>query len=253
LFDKDTLDTLDSYGSNIRVQTRGDDILRVLPVKNDLINQDWISDKTRFSIDSFSLKKEREFSNSTRDELFSTLLDNLNYDDNEKNLNVQFVVGPHVDVESLNALEKFSSRFGSNGVLICDQNGGLSADWGGSFSMHSGLNGIENSDCLLLVGTSPKTELPLLNARLRSSFLRDNTKIASIGSSIESGFPIPTGGLSLDAFESFLLGSHPFSKEFAQAKNPTIILSSSLFESSNDIYISELLEQFSIISSFSVN
>jgi NADH dehydrogenase/NADH:ubiquinone oxidoreductase subunit G len=129
LTDTDTVDTMDSVGSNVRVQTRGNEVLRVLPVKNDDINQDWITDKTRFCLDAF--KTERLSGEINESDLLQSLVDNFSYSD-EGRLGVQIVLGPHVDLETLSSAEAFSSRFNANSLLVSDGKGGLCSDWGGS-------------------------------------------------------------------------------------------------------------------------
>jgi hypothetical protein len=104
---------------------------------------------------------------------------------------------------------------------------------------------LEESDCLLLVGTDVKQELPLLNARLRSSFLRDQTSMAHLGSTADSGFPVPSAGLGMSDFEKFVSGQHDFCKVWASSDNPKLVLSSSLFENSRNEDLSELLDLFS--------
>jgi hypothetical protein len=120
---------MDSLGSNVRVQTRGNDVLRVVPVKNDTINQDWISDKTRFCLDAFTTNREMSSKSST--DLVTSLVDNFKFS-NDGSLGVQIVLGPHVDLETVAAAEAFSSRFDANPVLISDFNGDLNNDWGSS-------------------------------------------------------------------------------------------------------------------------
>jgi len=129
LVDTDSVDTIDSFGSNIRIQTRGNDILRVLPVKNDSVNQDWISDKTRFFIDSISFGRNFKIKSSSN--ILTTLVDNFIFSTEEK-LSVQFVVGPQVSLETLNSIQTFSNRFCCNNVLVSDYKGNLFTDWGGS-------------------------------------------------------------------------------------------------------------------------
>jgi NADH dehydrogenase (ubiquinone) Fe-S protein 1 len=123
-------------------------------------------------------------------------------------------------------------------------------EWGGSYTLSAGLSGVEEADCLLLVGVSPTQDLPLLNARLRSSFLRDNSEMASMGSTITSGFPVPSVGLGLVEFKEFIQGQHPFSVVWAQAENPKLVLSSSLFEEFGDD-LNTLLDLFGSVSGFS--
>lgn len=115
--DTDSVDTIDSLGSNIRVQTRGNDILRILPVKNDSVNQDWISDKTRFCLDSFNFG--RNFIIKSSSELLIMLIDNFSLS-KSGDLEVQFVVGPHTGLETLSSIQSFSNRFGCNKVLVSD-------------------------------------------------------------------------------------------------------------------------------------
>jgi NADH dehydrogenase/NADH:ubiquinone oxidoreductase subunit G len=107
------------------VQARGNDPLRILPVKNDSINQDWISDKTRFCLDAFSAGRNMAISSIS--DLFTTLCDKVSFD-SAGNLKIQFVAGPHTDLETLSAAQAFSSRFGANTVLLADTSGDLSFD-----------------------------------------------------------------------------------------------------------------------------
>jgi NADH dehydrogenase/NADH:ubiquinone oxidoreductase subunit G len=153
-------------------------------------------------------------------------------------------MGPHVDVETLYAAKAFCSRFNANTVLVSDMKGDLQTDWDGLSSLNAGLGGIEESDCLLLVGVDLKQELPLLNARLRSSFLRDQTSMAHLGRTSDSGFPVPSAGLGIRDFEQFVKGKHSFCQSWASAKNPKILLSSSLFESSESDNLRSLLTSF---------
>jgi len=108
------------------------------------------------------------------------------------------------------------------------------------------LPSLEDSDCILFVGVDLKKELPLLNSRFRSSFLRDKTVFATMGSTTDSGFPMSSAGLSLDDFSLFVGGNHPFCASFAQAKTPKIILSSSLFEQAQSGIIKSILSQLSL-------
>jgi len=107
------------------------------------------------------------------------------------------------------------------------------------------LDSLESSDCILLVGVDLKQELPLLNARLRSSFLRDNSSISSIGANSDSGFPTPSLGLGIDELESFIEGRHPLCSLFAQADNPKLVISSKLFDGSNGAILSSMLDMLS--------
>jgi len=113
----DTFDVIDSVGSSIRVQTRGNEVLRILPIKNDAVNQDWISDKTRFCLDSFSFG--RKYSSTTSlSGLLTLVKDNLSF--LESGSGVQFVVGPQIGLETLRSIQLLTSRFGCNKVLVSD-------------------------------------------------------------------------------------------------------------------------------------
>ena len=98
---------------------------------------------------------------------------------------------------------------------------------------------------MVLVGVNLKQELPLLNSRLRSSFLRDNSKVACIGSSSDGGFPIASLGLGLEDLESFVEGRHAFCSLFAKAGSPKLVLSSELFDKTGGLCVSSLLDTLS--------
>ena len=107
------------------------------------------------------------------------------------------------------------------------------------------MESLEFSDCILLVGLDLKQELPLLNARLRSSFLRDNSTIASIGSTPDSGFPTPSLGLGIDELVSFIEGRHRLCSLFATAINPKLVISSELFGTGDGVPLLSLLDTLS--------
>jgi NADH dehydrogenase (ubiquinone) Fe-S protein 1 len=129
LVDTDTVDTMDSLGSNIRVQTRGNDVLRLLPVKNDSINQDWITDKSRFCLDAFNVDRAPTLDDNS--DLLLSLVDNIDVS-SEGGATIQFVLGSAVDTETVFAARSFASRFSANPVLMADTKGRLNVDWDGS-------------------------------------------------------------------------------------------------------------------------
>jgi NADH dehydrogenase/NADH:ubiquinone oxidoreductase subunit G len=120
---------MDSLGSNIRVQTRGNDVLRLLPVKNDSINQDWITDKSRFCLDAFNVDRAPTLDDNS--DLLLSLVDNIDVS-SEGGATIQFVLGSAVDTETVFAARSFASRFSANPVLMADTKGRLNVDWDGS-------------------------------------------------------------------------------------------------------------------------
>jgi len=94
------------------------------------------------------------------------------------------------------------------------------------------------------VASDLKKELPLFNARLRSSFLKDNSTISSIGCNSDNGFPVPSLGLGIQEFESFIEGRHPICSLVSKSSNAKVVLSSEIFSSSDSAFVSYLLALF---------
>ena len=196
----ESVDVMDSVGSNIRVDTRGTEIMRIIPRLNEEINEEWISDKTRFSYDG--LKRQRLTKPMIRNEkgnfdsvewleAFEFIKKNVKGQGSVDPSQVVGVVGGLVDVETVFTLKKFLSQQGSS-TVISEFGGGkdLQQDFLTNHTFNSSIQGIEESDLLVLVGTNPRKEAAIINARIRKRSLQGNFQRAYLGPDLDTDYTV---------------------------------------------------------------
>ncbi|XP_010551692.1 PREDICTED: NADH dehydrogenase [ubiquinone] iron-sulfur protein 1, mitochondrial-like [Tarenaya hassleriana] len=231
----ETIDVNDAVGSNIRVDSRGPEVMRIVPRLNEDINEEWISDKTRFCYDG--LKRQRLSDPMIRD--VDGRFKAVNWRDalavvagiahQVKPDEIVGIAGQLSDAESMMALKDFVNRMGSNNVW-CEGNGvGLDADLRYRYLMNTGINGLENADLFLLVGTQPRVEAAMVNARIRKTVRASNAKVAYIGPPADFNYDCKHLGTGPETLEEIVSGRHPFCSALKNAKNPAILLGSGLF------------------------
>ena len=191
----ESVDVLDGLGSNIRVDTRGAQVMRVLPRLNDDVNEEWISDKTRHAVDGLRyqrldrpyVRKGGKLVEATWDEAFGAIAAKLKGVDGAK---IAAIVGDQCDAESMVALKDLASALGSPNI-DCRQDGArLEGGPRGSYIFNPGVRGIDQADAILLIGTNPRWESPVLNARIRKRYLSGRCAVASIGPSVDLTYPV---------------------------------------------------------------
>ncbi len=182
----ETIDVMDAVGSNIRVDARGRDVMRILPRLHEEINEEWISDKTRFIWDG--LKRQRldrpyvrengKLRPASWDEAFAAVAAKLKSTPAER---IAAIVGDLVPAEAIKARKDLMAAIGTP-HLDCRQDGAPLSGARESYLFNSGIAGIERADRILLIGADPRREAPLVNARLRKAWLANlGIKIALIG------------------------------------------------------------------------
>lgn len=227
----ESVDVMDAVGSSIRIDARGGEVLRVLPRLNEDVNEEWISDKTRYAIDG--LKRQRldrpyvrgadgKLKPATWAEAFAAIKAKVAGVAGSK---IAGIAGDLVDVESTVALKDLLNALGSQN-LDCRQDG---ATFDGSsragYIFNSGIAGIENADIVLLIGTNPRWEAPLVNSRIRKTYLTGKLKkVAVIGQNIDLTYPTDWLGNSGSVLTDLANGTHAFAETLRNAKNPLIIL-----------------------------
>ncbi|CDO54753.1 hypothetical protein DV113_000644 [Geotrichum candidum] len=247
----ESIDVLDGLGSNIRVDSRGVEVMRVLPRLNDDVNEEWISDKTRFAVDG--LKNQRlttplikvgdKFETSTWNDALQAIADartRLNVKDNE----FKGIAGDLVEVESLVALKDLANSLNSENLTI-DTNSlppVHGVDIRSNYLFNSSINGIEDADVILLVGTNPRHEAAVLNARIRKQFLRSDLEIGLVGEEFDSTFWVEHLGNNASALTAALEGE--FGKKLAGAKKPFIIVGSGVTEHADAAAIYKTVGEF---------
>nr|XP_020490125.1 NADH-ubiquinone oxidoreductase 75 kDa subunit, mitochondrial [Labrus bergylta] len=234
----ESIDVLDAVGSNIVVSTRGGEVMRILPRLNEDINEEWISDKTRFAYDG--LKRQRltqpmvkneseQLVPTTWEDVLTRVAGALQGVEGNK---VAAVVGGLVDAEALISLKDLLNRLNSDN--LCTEEvfpmAGAGSDLRSNYLLNTGITGIEEADVLLLVGTNPRYEAPLFNARIRKSWLHNELQVALLGKKVDLTYTYDHLGESGTVLQEIASGAHPFSQVLAKAKHPVVVVGSSCLQ-----------------------
>jgi NADH-quinone oxidoreductase subunit G len=225
----ESIDVHDALGSNIRVDVRGREVMRVLPRVNEDVNEEWISDRTRFAVDG--LKRQRldrpyirvdgKLRPATWDEAFDALAARLR---DVPGSRIAAIAGDLCDAESMTALKDLMTALGSPN-LDCRQDG---AKIGGAaragYLFNSTIAGIEEADALLLVGANPRWEAAVLNARIRKRWLSGRLKIGVVGPRLDLTYKYEHLGAGPQTLKDIADGTHAFAATLKAAQNPMLIV-----------------------------
>jgi NADH-quinone oxidoreductase subunit G len=229
----DSIDVMDAIGCNIRVDTRGNEVMRILPRLNEDINEEWINDKTRFAGDGLKrqrldqpyVRKNGKLQPVSWTEAFTAIANKLRETPPSR---VAAITGDLADCESMFALKLMMQTIGSP-HMDCRQDG---ADYDistrASYIMNSGVAGIDQADAILLIGTNPRIEGTLVNARIRKRWLRGGCRVGLIGPKVDLSYPYRHIGNGPQAIRDLLNGQHEFAKILQAAKKPMLILGASV-------------------------
>ncbi len=225
----ESIDVMDAVGSNIRVDARGAEVLRVLPRLNEEVNEEWISDKTRYACDGLRLqrldkpyvRKDGKLQPATWQEAFAAIRQRL---DGVAGNRIAAIAGDQADCEAMVALKALMTGLGSPN-MDCRQDGAkLDRQSRAGYIFNSGIAGIESADALLLIGTNPRWEAAVLNARIRKRHLMGKFPIALIGEARDLGYPYEHLGTDPSALKKLETARGDFAKAFKAAQRPMIII-----------------------------
>jgi NADH-quinone oxidoreductase subunit G len=229
----DSIDVFDAVGSNIRVDVRGPEVMRVLPRTNEDVNEEWIADKSRHAIDGLLrqrldqpyVRKDGKLAPASWPEALAAIAARMKGVAGAK---IAAIAGDMADAEALIALKDLMTGLGSPN-LECRQDGGRfnPANRAG-YLFNSTIVGIDQADAFLIVGANPRWEAPLINARIRKRFLtlRENFKAAVIGANLDLTYPYEYLGAGPQTLADVAEGRHPFAEALKNAKAPMLILGS---------------------------
>ncbi len=225
----ESVDVMDAVGSNIRIDSRGNAVLRVLPRLNEAINEEWISDKTRYACDGLQrqrldrpyIRVDGKLKPASWDEAFEAIARRLDGLAGEK---IAAIAGDLACVESMVALRELMEKLGS-GNMDCRQDGAkLDPDDRASYLFNTTIAGLEQADLILLVGANPRWEAPLVNARIRKRYLKGGLKVYNIGVSHDLTYPVEQLGNDPLLLAQIAEGKHPLAAAIQAAKHPVVIL-----------------------------
>jgi NADH-quinone oxidoreductase subunit G len=229
----DSIDVFDAVGSNIRIDARGPEVMRVLPRTNEDVNEEWIADKSRHAIDGLLrqrldqpyVRKNGKLAPASWPEALAAIAARMKGVDGAK---IAAIAGDMADAEALIALKDLMTGLGSPN-LECRQDGGrFDPASRAGYLFNSTIVGIDQADAFMIVGANPRWEAPIINARIRKRFLtlRENFKAAVIGANLDLTYPYDYLGAGPQTLADVAEGRHPFAEVLKNAKAPMLILGS---------------------------
>jgi NADH-quinone oxidoreductase subunit G len=223
----ESVDVMDAQGCNIRVDTRGPQVMRVLPRLNDEVNEEWIADKARHACDGLMrqrldrpyIRRGGKLQPASWAQAFAAIASKVG--EPEK---VAAIVGDLAAAEEIKALKDLMTALGSSNI-DCRQDGAkLEALPRQSYLFNTSIAGVEAADALLLIGTNLRWEAPVLNVRIRKTWLASNIKIANVGVAYDLTYPVQQLGETAGVLEQIASGAHPFAQVLKDAKRPMLII-----------------------------
>ena len=245
----ESIDVMDAVGSNIRIDTYNWEVKRILPRLNNDINEEWISDKTRYSCDGLLkqrldvpyIKKDNKLQKSNWDEAITLLADKI------QSINPNEIgghIGDMVNMENALSFKKFFAILKSKNLEFREKKFYINSSEKINYIFNSSIKGIEESDLILLIGSNPRHEATMLNARIRKTFVKKRIPIFSIGDPGELTYDYTVIGNTTDDLKKILDNEHEFSKKLSSSNKPIIIIGESALELESGKYILEGFKNF---------
>ena len=240
----ESIDVMDAVGSNIRIDTYGWEVKRVLPLINEDINEEWISDKTRYACDGLLnqrldtpyIKYNGKFEKASWPEVFKIIKSRI---ENTPKNKIGGFVGDLTNMETSFIFKEFFDRtIESDYYDFRTSNRFIDDDERENYIFNSSINGIEQSDLIFLIGTNPRYEATILNARIRKSFVNNNTKVISLNDIGNLTYPYESLDGQTKTLKDILENKHKLSNILKSSKKPMIIIGESFFnlKSSKNIF-----------------
>ena len=248
----ESIDVMDAVGSNIRVDTYGWEVKRILPRINEDVNEEWISDKTRYACDG--LKNQRldtpfirvgdKFSKISWDEAYKVLKSKLDSTEFEK---VGCFTGDLTNMETaFAARELFNKVLKSSLIDSRSDNYYVNFSEKENYRFNSGIAGIEESDLILMIGCNPRYEATILNSRIRKSYIKSKLPIYSTNNIGDQTYPYEILDNSTNFIKDIIDGKNELSEKIINSAKPIIIIGQSVLKMKSGKYIFEELKKFLI-------
>ena len=225
-----SIDVFDAVGCAIQVDVRGREVMRILPRQNDEVNEDWIADKARFSYDGLKVQRlDRPYARGkdgylhpvSWEEALTVIAERLQHIPGD---HVAAIVGDMVDAEAMIALKDFMEALGSPHLDCRQDRVKIKNEARCGYLFNTSIGGIEKADFCLLIGTNPRWEAPLINARLRKNYLFTGLPVALLGAPHDLGYPVDHLGEDPLILEKIKRGRHPLSAKLKAAEYPMMIV-----------------------------
>mgnify|MGYP000707351460 CR=1 FL=1 len=237
-----SIDVMDGLGANILIGTRSSEVIRILPLRNDAINEDWLSDRSRFAFDGLKnqrldrpyIRKSGKLMPCSWDEAIEAISHAaLEVPASE----IAAAIGALADLESIYLLKKLMDNLGSNNMLSNQFGYKIDTTSRSNYLFNSTITGIEESDLCLIIGANMRHNATLLNSRFGRMVRDGKIEVARIGEGGDQTYPIEELGNSTDILQQIMEGKHAFAKKLKKAKNPIIIVGDAAYSRSDGLDI----------------
>ncbi|WP_347939093.1 NADH-quinone oxidoreductase subunit NuoG [Rickettsia oklahomensis] len=238
----------DAEGSNIRIDSRGDEVMRILPRVNEEINEEWISDKNRFSYDGLKyqrldcpyIRKNGKLVEASWSEALNTIADKI------KSINPKQIAafaGCFAPVEAMFMLKILLQKLGSNNYSVNQLNYKIDTSERGNYLFNTTIAGVGKADLCLLIGANPRQIAPILNSRIGQRVRVGSLKVARIGAGHNQTYEIQDLGSDIKIIEELVIGTHEFTKVLKAAKYPIIIVGDGVYARDDGYAILSLIHK----------
>jgi len=251
----ESIDVMDAVGSNIRIDTYGWEVKRILPRLNNEINEEWISDKSRYSCDGLSkqrldspyIKKNNKLIKSSWDETINLISNKIKDLDSSQ---IAGHVGDLVSIENSFAFKKLFKKINSQNLEFRERKFYINPNDKMNYIFNASIKKIEEADLILLLGTNPRHEATMVNARIKKAHKLNKTPIYSVGKPGDLTYNYEILGDSSLDIKNLINGKNDFSKKFLSSKKPLVIIGESLLEIPSGQFIFEEMKEFLMNNNF---
>ncbi len=246
----ETIDVMDAVGSNIRVDTYGWEVKRILPRINEDINDEWISDKTRYACDGIKnqrldtpyIKTQGKFKETSWDFALNNIAEKIKESLPEK---IAGITGDLTNMETLYIVKEFFQKtIKSKNLESRTDDFYVNNEDRQNYIFNSTINGIEESDLIILVGTNPRYEATILNSRIRKSFVKNKTEIYSFGDIGDLTYPYKILDNKTETIKDIIENKNKLSNKIKNTKKPIVIIGQSALKLKSGKFIFEKFKEF---------
>jgi NADH-quinone oxidoreductase subunit G len=244
----ESIDVMDAVGSNIRLDSRGLEVMRILPRLNEEINEEWISDKTRFCYDGLKyqrldqayIKENGKFKAVALDEAYQFIAQKL---EGLKGSEIAALSGRLSGVEEITALKLLMEKLGSTNIDCRESDSKINAADPASYSFNTTIAGIDQADSCLLIGVNPRVSAPIINARIRKRFLTKKLKVAAIGLDADLTYKYQNLGNEVQILQDILDGKSAYNSVLEKSANPMLIIGEELLRRADGEVVLNLVKK----------
>jgi NADH-quinone oxidoreductase subunit G len=224
-----SIDVMDAVGSNIRVDTRGREVMRILPRVNEAVNEEWISDKTRHVVDGLRtqrldrpyIRENGKLRPASWQEAFAAVAARVTRSDGRR---IGAIAGDLAAVEEMFALKDLLAKLGSSNLATAATDAFVPAAGRAAYTFNPTIAGIEQADVLLIVGSNPRKEAAVLNARIRKRWRTGQLRIGVIGEAADLTYKYDHLGAGTETLADLAAGRHSFADLIKGAKAPIVLV-----------------------------